>query len=50
MNFDRHWNLCCKPSTGTEYELVQQRRIWVEHLKKNLKRKEDRADLINWTN
>jgi len=54
MNFDRLWNLCCKPSTGAEYELVQQRRIWVEHLKNNLKRKtiseEDKADLINWAN
>ena len=54
MNYERLWNLCYKPSTGSEYELIQQGRIWVEHLKRNLKRKtiseEERGDLINWPN
>ena len=54
MNYERLWNLCCKPSTGSEYYLVQQRRIWVEFLKINLKRKmnskEERDDRINWAN
>ena len=50
MNFDRLRNLCCKPSAGAKYELVQQRRIWVEHLKRNSKwktiSKEDTGLLI----
>ena len=49
---ERIFNLYCSKSTGNEYMLAKQRRIWVEHLEKNTVKnkqtKESVQHIVHW--